>query len=137
MVVDAVMSSGTETVTTPDHGDLSEDLKALLHAMRENFGAGRATMLGLPAELDETSAAAISELISRWGAHLVEPAIDRARQRGELGTGDIPEPVMALPFDLGRRELAIRGDLPQERIDVIVDTLLVPLLALHSRVREA
>ncbi|PKH38460.1 transcriptional repressor C-terminal [Nocardioides alpinus] len=109
-----------------------------MHAMRENFGAGRATMLGLLAELDERSAASTSELISQWGAHLVEPAIDNARARGELGSNDIPAAVMALPFDLGRHELAIRGDLPRERIDVIVDTLVVlplvvPPLALHSR----
>lgn len=132
MVLAAVMTAGTEVVTTPDHGDLAEDLKALLHAMRENFGTGRATMLGLLAELDESSAASIGELISQWGAHLVEPAIGNARNRGELGAGDIPEAVLALPFDLGRYELAIRGDLPQERIDVIVDTLVVPLLELHG-----
>lgn len=133
MVLAAVMTTGSEVVTTPDHGDLAEDLKALLHAMRENFGTGRATMLGLLAELDESSAASIGELISQWGAHLVEPAIDNARDRGELGAEEIPAAVLALPFDLGRYELAVRGDLPQERIDVIVDTLVVPLLALHSR----
>lgn len=133
MVLAAVMTSGTEVVTTPDHGDLAEDLKTLLHAMRENFGAGRATMLGLLAELDERSATSIGELISQWGTHLVEPAVDNARARGELGASDIPAAVLALPFDLGRYELAVRGDLPQQRIDVIVDTLVVPLLALHSR----
>lgn len=132
MVLAAVVTAGTEVVRTPDHGDLAEDLKALLHAMRENFGAGRATMLGLLAELDERSAASIGELIFQWGAHLAEPAIDNARSRGELGAGDIPAAVLALPFDLGRHELAIRGDLPQERIDVIVDALVVPLLVLHS-----
>lgn len=133
MVMAAVMSSSEDVVTTPDHGDLAEDLKSLLNAMRDNFGTGRAAMLALLSELDERSAASHSELISQWGAHLVEPAIVSARSRGELGPDDIPAAVLALPFDLGRHELAIRGDLPQERIDVIVDTLVVPLLALHSR----
>lgn len=133
MVLAAVMTTSTDVVVTPDHGDLAEDLKALLHAMRDNFGSGRAAMLGLLAELDEGSAATISELISRWGAHLVEPAIDNARRRDELGPGDIPDSVMALPFDLGRHELAIRGDLPAERIDVIIDELVVPLLRMYSR----
>ena len=48
-----------------------------------------------------------------------------------------PAAVLALPFDLGRHELAIRGALPQERIDVIVYALVVPLLALHSHAEGA
>lgn len=49
--------------------------------MREDFGAGRATMLGLLAELDATSDAAISDLVSRCGAHLVEPAMGLLHER--------------------------------------------------------
>ena len=137
MVLAAVMASSTPVVTTPDHGDLSRDLKTLLRSMRENFGStGRATMLGLLAELDQGSADSIRDLIFNWGAHLVEPVVATARDRGELGPSSIPTAVLALPFDLGRHELTIRGDLPEERIDVIVDMVVMPLLALHSHARS-
>lgn len=136
MVLAAVMASSTRVVTTPKCGDLAQDLKALLHSMRENFGAGRATMLGLLAELDEGSADSVRELLSTWGAHLVEPVVASARDRGELGTSDIPQAVLVLPFDLGRYELAIRGVLPEERIADIVDTVVMPLLALHSNASQ-
>lgn len=71
-------------------------------------------------------------MIFTWGAHLVEPVVDRARSRGDLGTTDVPTAVLALPFDLGRHELSMQGVLPQERIDDIVDTITVPLLVMYS-----
>jgi len=42
-------------------------------------------------------------------------------------------PVMALPLDLSRHELTIRGTLPTDRIDTIVETIVMPLMKLHSR----
>ena len=35
---------------------------------------------------------------------------------------------MALPLDLSRHELTIRGTLPTDRIDTIVETIVMPLM---------
>jgi len=138
MVLAAVIASSAGVVAAPDLGVLDDELKVLLRSMRENFGAtGRATMLGLLAELDGTTADSVRALIFTWGADLVAPVVSRARSRGEIGAGEVPVPVLALPFDLARHELSMRGLLPEERIDVIVDTITVPLLRLHSGVGAA
>jgi len=41
--------------------------------------------------------------------------------------------VLALPLDLSRHERTIRGTLPTDRIDTIVETIVMPLMKLHSR----
>ncbi len=134
MVMAAVISSTTEAIADPDTGDLTGDLTALLHAMRDNFGStGRSTMLGMLAELDHDAAESLRALIFRWGADLVEPLIARAQARGELGPQKMPTAVLALPLDLARHELAIRGTLPTDRIETIVEIIVMPLMDLHSR----
>ena len=133
MVMAAVVASTNEAIEHPDTGDLTQDLETLLRSMRDNFGTtGRSTMLGLLSELDQDAAESLSALIFTWGADLVEPLVARARARGELGGSDVPTSVMALPLDLARYELAIRGALPSDRITTIVETMAVPLLRLHS-----
>ncbi|MFB7652481.1 TetR/AcrR family transcriptional regulator [Streptomyces sp. NPDC056128] len=138
MVLAAVIASTTEVVATPSTGDLVQDLKALLRSMRDNFGpTDRSTMLGLLAESNQDAAETIRALIYRWGADLVEPVVTQARARGQLGTGMIPTSILALPFDLARHEFAIRGVLPDERIDTIVDVIVAPLMVANSRSVEA
>lgn len=138
MVMAAVIASTTEAIAGPDTGDLTQDLETLLRSMRDNFGATqRATMLGLLADLDHDTAESLRALIFTWGAGLVEPLVARARARGELGSSEIPTPILALPLDLARHELAIRGALPQDRIETIVKTIVMPLLAMHSHAAGA
>lgn len=92
----------------------------------------RSAMLGLLAELDHDAAESLRTVIFRWGADLVEPLVTRAQSRGELGPTEVPTPILALPLDLARHELAMRGDLPTDRIETIVGTIVVPLMDLHS-----
>lgn len=133
MVMAAIIASTTPAIAVPDTGGLISDLEHLLVAMRDNFGpAGRATMLGMLAELDHDAAESLREVIFAWGAELVEPLVGRARARGDLGVGEIPTGVLALPLDLARHELAIRGAMPRERIVTIVETIAVPLMNLYS-----
>lgn len=133
MVLAAVIASRTEVATAPDTGDLADDLEELLRSMRDNFGPGtRTTMLGLLAELDQDSSESMRALLFRWGADMVEPVVARARARGDAGATVIPPSIMALPFDLARHELAFRGALPDDRIDSIVRTIVVPLMVAYS-----
>lgn len=134
LVMAAIIASTTPAIAVPDTGSLVKDLETLLGSMRDNFGStGRATMLGMLSELDHDAAASLRDVIFAWGADLIEPLVDRARHRGELGGQEIPTAVLALPLDLARHELAIRGAMPSERIETIVETIAVPLLTLHSR----
>lgn len=134
MVMAAVIDSTTEAIAAPDTGSLAQDLEALLFAMRDNFGSSsRSAMLGLLAELDHEAAESLRAVIFRWGADLVAPLVARAQAREELGPGQVPTPILALPLDLARHELAMRGVLPTDRIETIVGIIVVPLMDLHSR----
>lgn len=138
MVMAAVIATTTPVIAAPDTGSLTTDLQLLLRAMRDNLGpTGRATMLGMLSELDHDGAESLREVIFAWGADLVAPLVARARGRGELGDVAIPPAVVGLPLDLARHELAIRGALPADRIETIVETITVPLLQLHSGHTEA
>jgi hypothetical protein len=134
MVMAAVIASTTEAIAAPDTNDLAHDLKSLLFAMRDNFGtSSRSAMLGLLAELDHDAAEALRTVIFRWGADLVAPLVARAQARGDLGPATVPTPILALPLDLARHELAMRGALPTDRIETIVGVIVMPLMDLHSR----
>lgn len=137
MVLAAVIASRTEIAVSTDTGDLAEDMIELLRSMRDNFGAGtRSTMLSLLAELDQESAESMRALLFRWGADMVEPVVASARARGDVGETVIPPSIMALPFDLARHELAFRGALPDDRIDSIVRTIVVPLMVAYAANRR-
>lgn len=133
MVMAAVMASTNEAISSPDTGSLESDLEALLSAMRDNFGPShRSAMLGMLTELDDDGAEALRSVIFRWGKDLVEPLVVRAQARGQLGEAPVPAAVLALPLDLARHELAMRGVLSDDRIATIVDTISAPLMRLHS-----
>jgi hypothetical protein len=65
--------------------------------------------------------------------HLVEPLLDRARRRGELGEVPMPPRIASLALDLVRHEVTIMGSLTGETLDTIVDQIAVPLLLARSR----
>ncbi len=133
MVLDAVVTAHPGMVVPSDTGSFAGDLRAFLAAVRSAIEAsGRRTVLGLLAELDTDSGAAVSELLFAKGADLLEPLVVRARERGELGDSPVPAAVVLLPLDLARHELLVVGTLTDERLDVIVDQIAVPLLRLTS-----
>ncbi|WP_328396831.1 TetR/AcrR family transcriptional regulator [Nocardia sp. NBC_00416] len=117
----------------PDTGTLAGDLVAVLIAVRAWLpGVGRATVLGLLAELDDRLIEQLRSLLFQRGSVLLHSAVRRARSRGELGASEVPDQVLALPFDLARHDLLIRGVLTDERINEIVHDLVVPVLRHHS-----
>ena len=134
MVLDALMDGSPELTVPADTGSLSGDLKAFLRNMRSLMErAGRQTMLSLLAELDRTAGESVRDLLFARGADVIEPLLDRARARGELGSAPLPPRMVALPLDLVRHEVLFAGSLTEETLDTIVDELAVPLLTARSR----
>lgn len=133
MVLDAVVTAHPGMVVPPDTGSLAGDLRALLVAVRSSIEvSGRRTVLSLLADLDPDSGTAVRELLFTRGAGLLEPLVDRARGRGEIGSAPVAAFVVLLPLDLVRHELLVVGALTDARLDEIVDDIAVPLLRLQS-----
>lgn len=129
MALDALMESGPALTVPADTGSLSGDLKALLRAMHSTMErAGRQTMLSLLAELDRTAA----ELLFIRGSAFLEPLLERARGRGELGPGAVPARLVTMALDLVRHEVLIVGSLTEESLGMIVDEMTIPLLRSRS-----
>lgn len=134
MVLGALLGTGLEPFVQPDTGGLAGDLKALLGALRVTIESiGRTTMLSLLAEIEQSDGVALRELLFARGAEIVEPALDQARRRGELGDTPVPPRIAQVALDLVRHELVFMGVLTDEARDSIVDDIAVPLLIAHSR----
>ncbi|MFT4127063.1 MAG: TetR-like C-terminal domain-containing protein [Gordonia sp. (in: high G+C Gram-positive bacteria)] len=117
-----------------DSGSLAGDLTAPMRA----FGtfvcaARRRTLLGMLADLGPNSADQLQSLLFAQTELLMTPIITRARDRGELGDTEIPLPVRRLPIDVARHDMLVGGGLTDERIDVIVNEITVPLWEFYSR----
>ena len=133
MVLDAFLDASPGLTLPADTGSLSGDLKALLRTAQSMMDrAGRRTLLGLLAELDRSAGESVRELLFARGADVIEPLLDRARQRGEIGDSPLPPRVAGLALDLVRHEVVIVGALTQETLDTIVDEIAVPLLVARS-----
>ena len=130
MALDALMGSSPAPEIPADTGSLSGDLKALLRTMHSTMErAGRPTMLSLLAELDRPAA----ELIFIRGGAFLEPLIERARARGELGPSPLPPRMVTMALDLVRHEVLIVGSLTEDNLVAIVDDIAIPLLQARSR----
>lgn len=118
----------------PDTGDLAGDLVAVLLVLRTQFGEfAPSAPLGLLADLDGDAAERLQSVLLRMGSSALRPAVERARNRGELGDGVIPVHILSLPLDLARHDLLIRATLSDDRIESIVHSIMLPLLEFHSR----
>jgi len=121
-------------IPSPDTGSLAGDLRSLLRMMRSLVGqTSRETLLSLMAELASPEAEPLRLLLFSRAGELMQPAVDRARSRGELGDIPLAARAVTLPFDLARHEFLVVGDLPDTALDAIVDDVVVPLFATVSR----
>lgn len=134
MVLDAFIDASPGLTVPADTGSLSGDLKAFLRSAQSMIERmGRRTLLSLLAELDRSAGEAVRDLLFARGAEVVEPLLDRARRRGELGDSPLPPRVAAVGLDLVRHEVLIVGALDEEALVTIVDEIVVPLLTAGSR----
>lgn len=120
-----------------DAGSFAADLSNVIRFIAERFATvGRQTALGLLSELNADATERLVAAAFARGSQLLEPCLDRARARGEIGPGEIPAHVLALPLELTRHDLLLRGDLPAPRIRDIVDDLVIPALQAYSSQRD-
>lgn len=111
----------------PDTGSLRGDLVATLLILRNHLQV-----------LNEASPGAVYSFVRDIEAlaperELLGPAVvlrivERARERGELGPGDIPPRALQLPLDLNRHEVLVTGASPTEAgIAEMIDLIVLPV----------
>ena len=85
------------------------------------------------ADLDDEAAQRLREQLLVSAGEVLTPVLDRARRRHELGSTDLPDRALRLPFDLLLHDALIRGRLGDDDIHDIVAQCVVPLYATLSR----
>lgn len=123
---------GKDVIEAPDTGSLRGDVVELLRAAnrsRVRLATQVFTQLGGFFRHAETNLVELSQLVLGGRETLLEGAIQRAVDRGEIPDQQVSERISRLPLDLFRYEiLATLQPLPGEAIDEIVDTIFLPLL---------
>lgn len=129
MVVATLWHERTSFPATPDTGTLAGDMKALLQNMSSWITrVGRDVVLGLIAELPPDTTAEILGDSDPQRLAFIDELVDRARGRGELGPGALPDGVRRAPLTLARYHAIVFGQLDRETIDEIVDDVFVPVV---------
>jgi AcrR family transcriptional regulator len=126
-VVRAHLGSIADVV--PDTGRMPEDALAMLRTIADRIEVlGVDVMTGLLSELDE-----LPESLTTTVPEVFRLIVGRARDRGEIGPGHVPEPVLEMPVVLVRYEMiATRRTPGPQRLRGIVDDLFVPLVRHHA-----
>lgn len=132
LILSAVVATNRPLLTVPDTGTLRGDLCALLAAGRSQFGERREVLLGLLADLDGEAADTLRAMLFARSAELVQPIVDQAVVRGELGTTPIAPRALTVAVDLLRHETLLRGRLRASDIYDLVDQCVLPLLVAAS-----
>jgi AcrR family transcriptional regulator len=121
----------THPVEMPDTGSLRGDLLALIGAIDKERGPLYAVVgaSGVLTDAGLTPGQARARFIGKqppWREHVI---YKRAAERGEIDLAEIPEAVLALPFDLARHDMVVnRKPLKRARLESIVDELFLPLV---------
>ncbi len=124
---------GTSLPTTHvDTGSLRDDVLTLMRSSNGRVGDLTAIFSGLiGTHFDEVEATPRELRAALFGnrANAVEAALERAVARGEIGAGDIPPRIVALPYDLYRHEAVMTlASMPDEVLVEIVDQVWLPLV---------
>jgi AcrR family transcriptional regulator len=116
----------------PDTGFLRDDVLALMRNSASRIGDLMAIfsgLLGTHFDAVETTPRELRAALFGNRSNAVQEALDRAVARGEIGTGDIPARVVALPYDLYRHEAIMTlAAMPDEVLVQIVDVVWLPLV---------
>jgi AcrR family transcriptional regulator len=114
---------------------LRDDLLSLFGAAVENFVAiGIGNYRSLIADADRDLFAVLDAQVTGLAERTVVPALERARQRGELGPHAIPERAAASIGMLLRDEMLFsRNTVGPDTIAEIIDTVYLPLVETLSR----
>lgn len=120
---------GSIADAVPDTGRMREDVLAMLRTIADRIDAlGVDVMTGLLSELDE-----LPESLTGAVPEVFRGIVERARNRGEIGAGHVPESVLEMPVVLVRYEMiATRRTPGPQRLLGIVEELFVPLVQHHA-----
>jgi AcrR family transcriptional regulator len=128
-----------------DTGTLRDDVLTLMRNSNARINDLTAIFSGLiGTHFDEVEATPreLRAALFNNRANAVEAALERAVARGEIGGGEIPARVVALPYDLYRHEAVMSlASMPDEVLVEIVDLVWLPLVneyaGRHPRRRPA
>lgn len=136
MVIDALPNLRWEPDET--HLDSSESLRdnllTLFGAVVDNFLAvGVDNYRSLIAEADDDLLGLLNTQVIGLTERTVYPALDRARERGEIGTRPIPrQAAMAIGLLLRDRLVFTRDDVDSDTVAEILDAVYLPLITAVS-----
>lgn len=123
---------GKDVVVAPDTGSLRGDVIALLqeaNKVRVGLAAQLLTRLGGFYRQTGASLADLSAFVQGGRDAILEQAIQRAIDRGEIQPEQVTGRIARLPVDLFRYEILMTlRPLSDEAIEEIVDTIFLPLL---------
>jgi AcrR family transcriptional regulator len=126
-----------DVVVAPDTGSLRGDVIALLreaNRVRVGVVSQLLTQLGGFYRQTGSSLADLRELVQGGRDAFPEDAVQRAIDRGEIGSGQVTERIARLPVDLFRYDIFMTlRPVPEEIIEEIVDTIFLPLVGLRGR----
>ena len=115
-----------------DTGSLRDDVLTLMRNSSGRLSDLTAIFSGLiGTHFDEVEATPRELRAALFGnrANAVEAALERAVGRGEIGKGEIPARVIAVPYDLYRHEAIMSlAPMPDEVLVEIVDEVWLPLV---------
>ncbi|MGC4934035.1 TetR/AcrR family transcriptional regulator [Gordonia sp. DT30] len=133
MVVAAMANTRFGLIRADDTGTLAGDLRSTIGDVLERLNdPGREVALGILAGAAADPDSGALRVLQAKAEELGGTIIARARDRGEIGDGDIPATVVTMPFDLARYRFLMAGTLTLESIADIVDTAAVPLIGLYA-----
>jgi AcrR family transcriptional regulator len=124
--------AGKDVVVAPDTGSLRGDVIALLqqaNKVRVRLATQLFTQLGGFYRQSGTSLADLSAFVQGGRDAILEEAIQRAIDRGEIQPEQVTERIARLPVDLFRYEILMTmRPLSEEAIEEIVDGIFLPLI---------
>ena len=136
LALDALSRREPAAAQPPEAGSLRDDLLAFLRPLARRFdGVLGETMRGLFAEAarDPGLDKLVQDLIARVAPESgISTILDRAVARGEVDSSRLTPRTVALPLDLLRHEVIVRGTpVPDSAVTEIVDEIVLPLLILR------
>jgi AcrR family transcriptional regulator len=122
---------GAHPVEMPDTGSLRGDLLALIAAIDAARGPLFAVVgaSGVLTDAGLTPNQARTRFLGEQPPLRDHVLYKRAAARGEIDLDQIPDAVLALPFDLARHDMVVdRKPLKRARLESIVDEIFMPLV---------
>lgn len=118
-------------ISAPDTGSLRGDLQALFAQMSDRLADTDIAVPGLIADFRSNPQllASVRTAVFGTATDIVQTIADRAADRGEIPTAQLPDRTLTAPLDLARYELLLTAQqLDETTIDALVDQVALPLL---------